>query len=241
MCDSITTPEIHPDEGVLKKADSGAQEWQKTIRENLDLWLNEVTNLEDIEPADDEPPDLESFFSQLCILSAEFRKASRRSHDTFVQMGETLAEFDGALKRISAKLSEFEKEKQAEDILSKKRIYLPLVEMFQRFKRIQERLNRPPRSRFLFLATSWQKAWKELREGFNILCAHFEALLGSEGITPVEALGKAFDSTLMTAVEAEETDSAPPGTVIEEFSTGFLYKGYPLKLAKVKVAKGKGV
>jgi len=241
MCESITRPEMHPKEGVSKVVDRGDQEWQETIRGNLDLWLNEVTNLEDIGPADEESPDLESFFSQLCVLSAEFRKASRRSHDTFVQMGETLAEFDGAIKKIFAKLSEFEKEKQAEDILSKKRIYLPLVELFERFKRIQDRLNRPPKSRFFILATSWQKAWKELREGFEILCDHFEALLGSEGITRVRALGKAFDPTLMTAVEAEETDSAPPGTVLEEFSIGFLYKGYPLKLAKVKVAKRKGV
>lgn len=84
MCESITRPEMHPKEGVSKVVDRGDQEWQETIRGNLDLWLNEVTNLEDIGPAGDEPPDLESFFSQLCILSAEFRKASRRSHDAFV-------------------------------------------------------------------------------------------------------------------------------------------------------------
>jgi len=43
----------------------------------------------------------------------------------------------------------------------------------------------------------------------------------------------------MTAVEVEKTSSVPPGTVVEEFSPGYLYQGHPLKLAQVRVAKEK--
>jgi len=37
MCESITRPEMPPKEGVSKVVDRGDQEWQETIRENLDL------------------------------------------------------------------------------------------------------------------------------------------------------------------------------------------------------------
>ncbi|OPX41170.1 MAG: nucleotide exchange factor GrpE [Desulfobacteraceae bacterium 4484_190.3] len=212
--------------------------WKKTIQENFELWLEEVSDLETVTQSPDQgPPDLASFFKELCILRTEFRKGARRSHETFVRFGETLSGFERMTQSMLSRTSELERQKEAEDILSKKRIYLPLVEIFERFKRIEGKLGKRPRSG-LFARRAWEKkTWKSLRDGFGILRSHFEELLTSEGITTIETVGKPFDPTLMTAIETQETSSVEPGMVVEEFSSGYLYRGHPLKLAHVKVAK----
>jgi len=238
-CDSDDSPEA----GSRKPARcadkaNGMEEWKTAIQKNFALWLKEVSDLETVRQSPDtEPPDLVSFFRELCVLRTEFRKGSRRTHETFVRFGETLSEFERISRSIMSKMSELETQKEEKEILSKKRIYLPLVEMFERFKRIEGKLREQPRFGIFGRRTWEKKRWQSLRDGFGILHSHFEELLKSEGITILETVGKSFDPTLMTAVETKETDAVEPGTVVEEFSSGYLYNGHSLKLAQVKVAK----
>jgi len=238
-CDSDDSPEA----GSRKPARcadkaNGMEEWKTAIQKNFALWLKEVSDLETVSQSPDtEPPDLVSFFRELCVLRTEFRKESRRTHETFIRFGETLSEFERISRSIMSKMSELETQKEEKEILSKKRIYLPLVEMFERFKRIEGKLREQPRFGIFGRRTWKKKRWQSLRDGFGILHSHFEGLLKSEGITILETVGKSFDPTLMTAVETKETDAVEPGTVVEEFSSGYLYNGHPLKLAQVKVAK----
>lgn len=215
-----------------------AEEWKTIIKNNTLVWLEEVSDLADIEKPGDDGPDLNSFYEELCVLRAEFRKGTRRSHETFVRFGDTLSRFEEVTSSILARFSEIENSRKDEDLLSKKSVYLPLVEIFERFRRMEGRLRKPPRTGFFPRRGARDRAWEKLGEGFKILRSHFEALLKSEGITPIESVGKPFDPTLMTAIDTEVTGSVLPDTVTVEFSRGYLYKGYILKLAEVKIAKG---
>lgn len=216
------------------------EEWKRVLKENFDQWIEWVSRRGHVEATEKDPPDLESFFQELCILRTEFRKNARRSHETFVRFGETLEKFERLTQSILSRFSELADQKEGEEILSKKRIYLPFVDLFERLKRIESRMAESPRRRLFFRRrTLSQRALRGLKESFEILTSHFETLLSSEGISPVETVGRPFDPRLMTAVEVEKTPSVPPGTVVEEFSRGYLFQGHPLKLAEVKVAKEK--
>jgi len=61
-------------------------------------------------------------------------------------------------------------------------------------------------------------------------------LLHSEGLCPIESLGKPFDPHLHEAVLEIETLDHPEGTVIEEVKKGYLIKEKLLKPSMVKVA-----
>ncbi|OPX39867.1 MAG: nucleotide exchange factor GrpE [Desulfobacteraceae bacterium 4484_190.1] len=209
--------------------------WKQEIEKNFNLWIREISSVYDTEPAIEEEPDLYSFYEELCVLRNEFRKESRRSHETFSRFGDTLTVFENAVKSISLELSRMGHAKEKEGMVEKKRLYLPLVEVFERFKRIENRLDNPPKAGFFSSRRSWKEAWSNLRKGFVIIGLHFEELLKKEGITRIITAGKPFDPSLMMAVETLETDEAASNTVIDEFSGGYLYHGQVLKLAEVKV------
>src|SRR5947208_458566 len=52
-------------------------------------------------------------------------------------------------------------------------------------------------------------------------------------------VGEEFDSHRMTAVEREETDSVPEGTVVGVYRNGYEWEGEVYRLAQVKVARRK--
>ena len=210
--------------------------WKQEIERNFNLWIREISSIYDMEPAVEEEPDLYSFYEELCVLRNEFRKESRRSHETFSRFGDTLTIFESAVKSISLELSRMDNAKEKTGLVEKKRLYLPLVEVFERFKRIESKLDNPPQTGFFSSRRSWKEAWSNLRKGFVIIGLHFEELLKKEGITRIITVGKSFDPSLMTAVEILETGEAASNTIIDEFSGGYLYHGQVLKPAEVKVA-----
>ena len=86
--------------------------------------------------------------------------------------------------------------------------------------------------------------WKKLERwrNYNILEAiemvkrKLWNVLHSEGLCPIESLGKPFDPHLHEAVLEIETLDHPEGTVIEEVKKGYLIKASLLKPSMVKIA-----
>jgi molecular chaperone GrpE len=78
-----------------------------------------------------------------------------------------------------------------------------------------------------------------LLEGVEMVRRKLEKMLDSEGVSPIEALGRAFDPHLHEAVLEVETDEHEDGTVVEEIRRGYLYKGRVLRASMVKVARNK--
>ncbi len=74
-------------------------------------------------------------------------------------------------------------------------------------------------------------------EGVEMVRRKLEKMLDSEGVSPIEAVGSAFDPHLHEAVLEVETRDHPDGTVVEEVRKGYLFKGRLLRASMVKVAR----
>lgn len=78
---------------------------------------------------------------------------------------------------------------------------------------------------------------KQWAMGFQMILTQFKDVLSQNGVTSFSSEGKAFDPHLHEAVEAEETDHVPEGTILREFIRGYKSKDNILRPARVKVAK----
>lgn len=73
--------------------------------------------------------------------------------------------------------------------------------------------------------------------GFQMILAQFKEVLQNHGVTPFSSVGAPFDPFLHDAIEVEETDAQPEGTVLTEYVRGYKSKDRTIRPARVKVAK----
>lgn len=73
-------------------------------------------------------------------------------------------------------------------------------------------------------------------DGLEIVLKKFRDLLGTEGLTTIESVGKKFDPTLHEAVERVQRDDVEEGTILEEVRKGFTLKGKLIRPSIVKIA-----
>lgn len=73
--------------------------------------------------------------------------------------------------------------------------------------------------------------------GFQMILTQFKEVLQEQGIVPFDSVGTAFNPHLHEAVEMEETDQFPPGTIMQEFMRGYKCGDRTVRPARVKVAK----
>src|SRR6202789_4646473 len=64
--------------------------------------------------------------------------------------------------------------------------------------------------------------------------------LRAQGVTPLQAVGQAFDPNRHEAVDHVASEKHPPNTVVDEFHRGYLIGERVLRPARVSVAKGAG-
>ncbi|MEB2345829.1 MAG: nucleotide exchange factor GrpE [Deltaproteobacteria bacterium] len=76
-----------------------------------------------------------------------------------------------------------------------------------------------------------------LLEGVELVLRELEALLARYGVTPIEALGQAFDPALHEAMAQVPDASKPPHTVVEVFQRGYQLRGRLLRPARVVVSR----
>jgi molecular chaperone GrpE len=71
-------------------------------------------------------------------------------------------------------------------------------------------------------------------EGFKLIEANLRRALESQGVTPMESVGKLFDPTRHDAVMFDDSTTGEH-MVVEEFQRGYLINDKVLRAAKVKV------
>ncbi len=76
-----------------------------------------------------------------------------------------------------------------------------------------------------------------LQTGYRLSLEYVDEVLGRLGVREIRCDGKPFDPHLMKAVDVEETDQAPEGTVLEVYRAGYEWNGDLFRLAEVKVAR----
>lgn len=74
--------------------------------------------------------------------------------------------------------------------------------------------------------------------GFQMILGQFKEALSSNGIYPIESIGKQMDPNFHDVIEAIPNDNYVSGTIIEEVTKGYIMKGdIVIRPARVKVAK----
>lgn len=143
---------------------------------------------------------------------------------------------------------------QKEALEFKEKYFLSLAELENMRKRLQKEKQEMTRFaaesilvEFLTPIDSFENALKftenmspEVKNwalGFNMLLTQFKDVLSNQGVTAFHSKGTLFDATLHEAVEAEETENAKEGIILEEFLCGYKKGDRVLRPARVKVAK----
>jgi molecular chaperone GrpE len=78
---------------------------------------------------------------------------------------------------------------------------------------------------------------RAFEEGYRLSLSHLDDLLFQFQIRPIECEGLPFDPRRMNAVDVEETDRAPEGTVLLVYRPGYECNGELYRPAQVRVAK----
>ena len=82
---------------------------------------------------------------------------------------------------------------------------------------------------------SQEEAWLE---GIRLIERSLQALLASEGVTPIEAEGQPFDPWEHEAMASVDTEDRQQGTVVSVLRMGYKHHGKVLRPAQVTVANG---
>ncbi|MBR6072377.1 MAG: nucleotide exchange factor GrpE [Acholeplasmatales bacterium] len=78
---------------------------------------------------------------------------------------------------------------------------------------------------------------KNYQMGFQMIANQLVDILKSEGLAPIEAIGKEFDPKKMQAMETIWDSEKPEGIVLKVMQNGYLYKDRVLRPAMVVVNK----
>ena len=123
------------------------------------------------------------------------------------------AEFENYKKRVDKEKAEFVKYAEAELIYK----LLPLLDTFE-------------------IALKSTNDKDKFVKGMEMVYAQLISTLKSEGLRPIEALGKKFDPYLHEVMLKQKSDG-DDGVVLEELQKGYMLNGKVLRHTKVKVSE----
>jgi molecular chaperone GrpE len=153
---------------------------------------------------------------ELEALRDELEKAQAQAAEYLDGWQRARAEFANYKKRVEAERAVL-RQTSNEALLLK---LLPVVDDFERaFQTLPEDLADVP--------------WVD---GIQLILRKLQTILDSENVTPIDAIGQAFDPLLHQAVMQEETTEHPDGHVIEEMQRGYRLGERVLRPSMVKVA-----
>jgi len=78
---------------------------------------------------------------------------------------------------------------------------------------------------------------KNWAKGFEMILTQFKEVLSNHNISAFHSEGQIFDPHMHEAVEVEETEEHPEGTILHEFLKGYKSADRILRAARVKVAR----
>jgi molecular chaperone GrpE len=151
--------------------------------------------------------------AQITALSADCERLTAEKAGLQDRLLRTLADFDNFRRRAERDRSEYVQFAAMETV----RELVPILDDFRRAMRAET-------------------AGKEYAKGIELIFQRLLETLKKAGLEPIEAAGKPFDPSLHEAVDRLQTDDYPDQTVLEEYQSGYNFKGKLLRPAMVKVA-----
>ncbi len=155
-------------------------------------------------------------------------ECSQEEHPEDELLAKRIKELENNLLRSQAELINYKKRKDEEtdriikyaneDILKG---FLPILDNFERAINMDDNNMEDEVSKFL--------------EGFKLMYNQIKDLLAKFEVKEIDALGKPFDPSIHQAVVMGKDETKEPGTVLEIFQKGYMYKDRLLRVAMVKV------
>jgi molecular chaperone GrpE len=151
--------------------------------------------------------------AQIASLTADRDQLAAEMADLKDRLLRSMAEFDNFRRRAERDRSEYIQFAAMEIV----RDLVPVLDDFRRAMKVET-------------------ADKEYAKGIELIYQRFFEMLKKAGLEPIEAAGKRFDPNLHQAVDRVQTDEVEDQTVLEEYQSGYSFKGKLLRPAMVKVA-----
>jgi molecular chaperone GrpE len=217
------------------------EERRRALLGSLTRWVDDLAEAEPAPPglapdaiADSGPtPDLYSLLAQLAALTRETQlqgRATNRLHAELAPVLERLAEHASSPDALARKLVDARREARLV-------LVAELLEARDRFARgLDEARRRLGALRGLRARLGQRPVLEALVEGNALALERLDDTLRRLDVHEIAALGKPFDPRTMRAVEVGPGSTAPAGTVLEVFRTGYTADGRVLRFAEVKVA-----
>ena len=151
--------------------------------------------------------------------------------DQLAELRKKAKEYDELLeasRRLKAEYANFQKrlEREREDYQ-----YCTMRDIILKFLPVADNLERAIESAKEHAPTN------ELLSGVEMVHKQFMQVLESEGVTPIESVGKKFNPREHEAFMVTETDEVPPDTVISEVHRGYKMGDRVLRCARVIVSR----
>ena len=151
--------------------------------------------------------------AQIAALTAERDQIAAEKADLKDRLLRTLADFDNFRRRAERDRSEYVQFATVELL----RDLIPILDDFRR-------------------AVKVETADKEYAKGIELIDQRLFETLKKAGLEPIKAAGQPFDPNLHQAVDRVQSEELPDQTVLEEYQSGYNFKGKLLRPAMVKVA-----
>jgi molecular chaperone GrpE len=151
--------------------------------------------------------------AQIAALAGERDQLAAEKADLKDRLLRTLADFENFRRRAERDRSEYAQYAATEMV----RDLIPILDDFRR-------------------AVKVETADKEYAKGIELIDQRLFEALKKAGLEPIESAGKLFDPNLHQAVVRVQSEEFPDQTVLEEFQSGYNFKGKLLRPAMVKVA-----
>jgi molecular chaperone GrpE len=151
--------------------------------------------------------------AQIAVLTAERDRLAAEKADLKDRLLRALADFDNFRRRAERDRSDYVQFANLEMV----RDLIPILDDFRRAMKVET-------------------ADKEYAKGIELIEQRLFETLKKAGLEPMEAAGKQFDPNLHQAVDRVQSEEWPDQTVLEEYQSGYNFKGKPLRPAMVKVA-----
>jgi molecular chaperone GrpE len=206
--------------------------------------------------------DLYSLWAVMTTLTQEVRLQGR----TFKQLNETLVQSvqsAQSLEAAAAQAKTHAEEALAEQLRDQLRIQmaearLPRKQEIDALLDLRDRVERggntarsaaeelaperlPRLARWLGVGKSYaihaQEILAALSHGYTLTLDSLDEALMACRVSRIDAEGEVFDPQCMTAVDIEETNDVPEGTVVEVYRNGYEWNGEVYRTAQVKVAR----
>jgi len=167
-------------------------------------------------PAEAEPaPEAQAEAAVPNDLENKLADAQKKAIEYFDQLLRLKAEFENFRRRT-------EREKSDARQWGKQDVLMPLLNLVDVFEQALSQAKN---------ATDVQS----LVQGLGFLHKGFSEFLKTEGLEPIETVGKPFDPHLAEAVEQIEVDEDQVGKVLGEIQRGYLFQGKVMRPSRVRV------